>query len=809
MANIFSDEDRNKSKPEDDNSDLGRSIRLGRHWKQEIELVDKKIGNWHKRAEDILRRFRDDRNKNTEEGQRRLNTLWGWYETIKPACYGKVPNAVVERRFLDHDPTGKLSAQILERSLNNELKVNGFHQAMERVIADYLLTGRGQLWVRYEPTYGESDSLPQTTYTDKTDSQGDIEPDNQTEEEEKLEDTGSDLLMESAPIDYIHWKDFRWFPSDARTWPEVQAVSKDIYLSKDECIRRWGQEIGSKITPQGVEPRTKLYKDEVLDPQDKRDQKRCITEIWDKATQSVLWVSKGYDGVIEEMKDPIGLTGFFPCPEPLSSIMTTDSLIPIPFYHEFQDQALQIDELTQRMNMLTKSLKACGIYDASAKGLARLLNENTENAMIPIENWAGIGEQGLEGTMSFMPIKEIAEVLMHIIEVRKQVMEDMDLITGISDIMRGTSDARETMGGQRLKANAAGTRVEAMRNNVGRFATDVVNITAEIISKHFTEKTLVETSGILYEEGIPNELGQSAMAMGNLPSLPSPPTQPLQLPPPSPLAAQPGAMPMGAMPPPPPPPGLPGQPPGAPGLPVPSPGMASPMPMMPQPNPALSALAPLFQAVKKITKAIDLLRQDIPRGFRIDIEVDTMVAGDHQQERQDATEFMEALFKSLETAGQIAQQQPALMPLMGKSIQWAVRRFRTGRDLEQAIDEAVDQLTKQMQNPQNKGPSPEQIKNQAAITKAQADIQKTKMQMQADQISGQAEIARQQVENQGELQNSQADTAQKQMDLEIQRMQMQIELTRLQIEKTRAEAELRQMHMDAQNQMLQPRPGLQ
>jgi hypothetical protein len=57
---------------------------------------------------------------------------------------------------------------------------------------------------------------------------------------------------------------------------------------------------------------------------------------------------------------------------------------------------------------------------------------------------------------------------------KKLIIEDLDRTTGISDIMRGTSDARETMGGQRLKSNNSSTRIRERQDDMARFARDVI-----------------------------------------------------------------------------------------------------------------------------------------------------------------------------------------------------------------------------------------------------------------------------------------------------------------------------------------------
>ena len=485
--------------------DPEESHRMAQYWKGEITAVEQLQETWHKRGEVILKRYRDERTMADQMGQRRLNLLWSSVQILKPAVYAKVPQAVCERKFNDRDPVGRVSATILERALRNELQENGFHPSMRRARDDYLLPGRGQLWVRYEPEIGEGLSIPTAIEPDVTDAAGEIKDPDESDETEKLEETGSQILSESAPVDYVHWKDFFMFPSTARTWEEVQAVGKRLFTSKTYNIERFGKEIGNRIMadPQ-MSMRDRLAGDTTPKTTDDRNsRKRVIYEIWNKADRKVYWVSTGFDSLCDCRADPLELRNFFPCPEPLSATMTNDSVIPIPDFTEYQDQANQIDELTQRISLLAKALKLAGCYDAASKGLRRLLDESVENELIPVEGWAQFAQKGgLQGSIAFLPIKEVIETMTGLIGVRAKVLEDFDRVTGIGALVSQTGDARETLGGQRLKNNGGQTRIEDRREEVGRFARDVVRLIAEIIAKHFQPATLIEISGILYEEGI-------------------------------------------------------------------------------------------------------------------------------------------------------------------------------------------------------------------------------------------------------------------------------------------------------------------
>lgn len=234
---------------------------------------------------------------------------------------------------------------------------------------------------------------------------------------------------------------------------------------------------------------------------------------------------------------------------------------------------------------------------------------------------------------------------------------------------------------------------------------------------------------------------------------------------------------------------LPAQPPmGQPQLPAPAqPGQLMPM-QSPQPNP----MAAMFATMDKIKRAIDLLRQDIPRGYRIDIEIDTMVAGDQQQERADATEFIGAVTKFIETAGMIVQQSPDFAPLAAKMLQWGVRRYRTGRDLESAIDEYADRVSKAAQAGAGspKGPTPEQSKAQAEQARSQAEIAKAKIDAQSAQANDQREQQLREQEFMFKQKQAQMEMAMLQMKMQhetqIQAMKMQLEQRKTDAELTRA-----------------------
>lgn len=763
------------------------SFKLAQYWKSQVSDYDQASRKWIKKGNTVVKRFRDERNRIDEEGQRRMNLLWANIKVMKPAIYSRCPDPIVDRRFLDRDPIGRLSSQMLERTLRNELESSGYHNSIGMAVDDRLLPGKGVVWVRYVPEIGEGVSMPAATINGAEDplfdigeQTGDSSLTGETEEEEKLEQTQEQVIAEKIEVDYVDWRDFGYIPVKARTWAEVQAIYKTIHISKKEARERFGEKIGKALKPD-TEPvvlgNTDRQTSDVAVFQDINERNITIYEIWNKSDKKAYWISTGYDYLCDVVEDPLELTGFFPIPPPLMATKTNDTLIPVPDFIEWQDLAIQIDELTQRIAMLSKACKVAGVYNAANTQINRIFGESIENELIPVDQWALFAESGgLKGAMDFVPLDTIQSAIQTLSEVRQQAMIDLDQITGLSDVIRGTSDSRETLGGLRLKNNNAGTRLSESQEDVARFARDTLKIMAEIVCKHFSDETIIESSGILYEDALQPDTIMNEIAAQQPPQPAQPPQMPPQQapqqPPPGNVVPFPGAQ----------------QPPQVPQQPMPQ--MQAPQP--PPPDPQVIIMT-------KVMKALELLRKDVQRGYRIDIETDSTIFGDKAQDRQDASEFLTSLGGYMKQIEGLANS-PEAMPLFAKALQWGVRRFRTGRDLEAEIDsfcEAMRKKAKQMID--NPAPSPEQEKAQAEIKQMEAEgqMQQANDQRDADRQAKnderEAAIAQQQNEMEKEKSIMEFQIAQRESENKLKMMEMEMELAR-----ERHAMELAKMRMEMQ-----------
>ena len=803
------------AKKRKNNSDdhKNESFRMAKFWLNEIDEVDKLQKSWFTKGDSIIERFRDERNLSNASVIRRLNVLWTNIKTMMPALYGKPPIPYVERRFLQRDPVAKLSSTILERVVKNEIEINGLHNSIRRAVLDFLLVGRGTVWVRYEPDLGEiGDSIPIEAQGAFEDTISDIEGKNTQETDpkaEKLEATGEQLLSEQIPVDYINWKDLYIFPATARTWAEVQAIGKRVYLSKEEAKQRFGEEVAKelKYTATNTDQTRKVPYTDTAIFQSQNYRNIVVYEIWNKVDRKIYWVSEGYNYLCDTKDDFLEIKEFFPVPEPLFSTITNESLIPVPDYIEYQDQALQIDELTYRLSMLTKACKIAGCYDASNGSLKRLFQDGFENDLIPVDAWVAFAEKGgVQGGIALLPIEEIQKVIETLTKVRQQLMMDLDLVTGLSDVIRGTTDSRETLGGIRLKQNNAGTRLSDRQREVANFAKNTIALVAEISAKHYSDKKLIESSNILYDEELQPEAimeefappenqqqqwQQQGQQQGQQPQ--QPPQNPFQGGINS-LVAVPNQMQQ---------PQQPGNIVQFPNLNANAPpAMNSPMGMAPQQpqQPMVPQINPMEVITHRLESALKLLRDDMPRGYRIDIETDSTIFGDAAQEREDAAMFVGEISKFLAGAAQLGQQLPEAVPALCQTLLWSIRKFRVGRDLESTFDDFINKVQKRVKE-QLKNPKPDPEEQ-----KVQAQIESVKLKTQSDQQKANLDHQHQTQQNQQELQKQQAeaklDQSQAQMDAQLKQQEHQMKLKEMtmkhQLEVMKMQMEMKKMEMEMQ-----------
>ena len=661
----------------DPNSVLGR-----------IEVARKPFNDWVTRAEkiiDIYRAKRGGDDYDSSDSGNSFNSLYSNIAALQPALFTRAPSAVASRRHRDRDAIGRVAAEIITRAVNQEIERNGMQRAMEQVVLDVLLVGRGVPWVRYE-----ADKRKDGTYTNQR-----------------------------TAIDHVNFRDFAHSP--ARTWADVERngwVARRVTLSRAEGRERFGGDfahVALTLRDRGGKPSEsgggELKYAEVWEMWRKSDRKQIFAARGAKGTE-------GNPDVLEMRDDPYGLMGFFPCPRPAFATLTSEDLIPAPDYEQYRKQAEELDRISVRIEKLTGMLKLVGFYDSSVANLTELL-ESQDGTMLPVDNLSDIqvGTPGkLDGVARFIPVSEIAGVLLNLYEARNQAKQVLDEISGVSDLVRGAGDPREKATSAKIKSNFITSRLEHRRRQLEECTRDVVRIQTEMQVELFPEDMLREQSGydlldevqglrVQYEQQV-QEHQQAATAYQQ-------------------------AM---AQPPRPGPDGQPPQPPQPPG---------------PPPE------DPVEQLWGEVTK---LVRDDKMRSIRVDIESGTTTEQSDIHSKTERSEMLTAVGDFIANVVPAAQAMPELAPITADLLSYVMRTYRVGRSLESSVEEFAQKLRQQAQEaaqqpPPEEQPPPVDEHNQALAGRvqqqAQIDAQAAGPEIQkkqAEAAKAQAEATRAQAE---------------------------------------------------------------
>lgn len=479
----------------------------GPYWREQINEAEKLFEPWKKTSTAIVKQYRDERDSTAENTRSRFNILWSNVQVLTPALYGRPAKPEVSRRYMDADPVGRVSSIILERCIEYEVEqFDDFDAAMNGVVEDRLLPGRGVAWARYCPVFEGQPQEPDATPQEEIETEG-VQI---TEDVQEYPETISDA---HSPCDYVYWKDF--LHSSARTWEEVWWVARAVYMTRREGLERFGDKFqGVPLRSIGGDEDSK-EKNSYLTQNSGTERKAKVWEIWNKRDKRVCWIADGYPAALDEKDDPLGLEGFFPCPRPLFATTTTGSLIPVPDFKQYQDQARGLNEKTNKIEQLSKAIKATGVYNAEYKSLGRMLSESENNKLFPVENWGALAEKGgLNGAIDMLDIAPLSAALLQLYQAREADKQIIYEVSGISDVLRGSSDAQETLGAQELKANFGNLRLKKSQQEVARFASDLFAIKAQIMCRFYPDELLLQMSGIQQTtDGQNPQLVQAALAL--------------------------------------------------------------------------------------------------------------------------------------------------------------------------------------------------------------------------------------------------------------------------------------------------------
>lgn len=593
-----------------------------------------------------------------EEGCRvPFNILYSNTETLLPALYNSTPRPEVSRRHTAVGADRKLDSAVAkscERALEyfadtNSGEYESYDDATRDAVLHALVPGLGQCRVRFKQNGGYQE-----------------------------------VCYESLAYDRFIW-------AYARKWKNVEWVAYGHDMT-EAGFREQFPEAAKKESFRKIDWKAKA--EEALTDIDKkgtdkdgfrREPTVLVWEVWSHPEQQIVYVSEDFpDEFIEKEPYPFALSTKFPSPAPLKFVRRNNNLTPVAPYELYREQAEELNKVSTRITKVTSAIRVRGGYNASMGDIEKILNEDLDNKLVPIENaQAFLQDSSFDKQIWILPLDMLITVLRELLVARESIKGCIYEIMGIADILRGTSDAQETAKAQTIKNQWGTLRVKRMQRDVQVFCRDLFRVSLEFAASMFTPMSWKEVTQLPYlfevQKGMFLRQKQAYDAMQQVMQKAQQQAQ---------MAQQQGIPPQ-------PPPQLPA-------------AMQNIQPLNPDQEFLVSL--PSWEAVIKV------MQNQFERTYKVDVETNSTVDLEATEDKQAIGEFMNAFGQM--TAGLQPMLDSGQLPYEAFKgiLSETFRRFRFGRRVEEALD--------QMQQPQ---PQPDQ---EALVKKHQAEMAGAKAQTQ-------------------------------------------------------------------------------
>jgi hypothetical protein len=420
-----------------------------RDWLGKIKSAEREMEKWRERCDKIDKLLTKE--SRAESADREMSVFWANMEVLKPATYARMPIPVVAPRFKTKNNLAGPASDILERSLIVAFEQSDIDGVMREVRDELLLYGRGTAWVRLS----EEDGAPVVAFDE-------VERD--------------DFIHDMVPA----WRKVRW-------------VARRVRMTKEEGLARFGD-----VFEQVPMDKTKREKE---GEQNRKEQQACVYEVWCKTSRFVYWVGKDCPVMLDAQPAFLTLKDFFPCPKPAYGTRLRGRLIPVPDIVQYTDQIEEINEMTARIAAVSETLRMRGFYPAGQGELseaieAAIASVDNRSLLIPISSFAAFGSGGFKDQIVWFPVVDALNLIKGLIELRRVLIEDVYQVTGISDIVRGSTEASETATAQQIKSQWGSLRIRERQNELARVARDLARIAAEIMAENFDAQTLQAMSQV-------------------------------------------------------------------------------------------------------------------------------------------------------------------------------------------------------------------------------------------------------------------------------------------------------------------------
>lgn len=424
-------------------------------WIERIKKVETKLKEKHRK----LAVQAEDQYHNEDTKKVELPIYWSSIDSKAPTLYAKPPNPEIRGRNNDvTNPISKAISKVLEEVINYEIDQSDFDSDAKRAVLDFLITDLGVCRIRYDV---ESSEIPN-----------------------ELIDGGYEEVISNQKvfIDHWPWKRFLW--DIGKDWAETDWICYLHYMEQKEIKKQFGHDANLSHA----------------DSHENSDNagKFTVYEVWNKRKREVYELLEGYDKPLRVREDPLRLKGFYDCPKPLIVNMKSDKFLPQSDYKQIKKQLESLNTLQCRIDKLTESIKYRGFYDAGVKDMAALQSA-PDGKFVAVDGLMSVMGNGTTADFSkalaILPIMDQAQVIGLLEQQKKEAKDQIYELTGLSDIMRGSTKASETATAQQIKSQYGQVRLMKAQTAVNSWLRNIMRIYSELIAEHFTLEQLQMISG--------------------------------------------------------------------------------------------------------------------------------------------------------------------------------------------------------------------------------------------------------------------------------------------------------------------------
>ena len=345
-------------------------------------------------------------------------------------------------------------AKIVASATEYVVDVSGLNDAMKKCVHTDNVAGRGVIWIDYEP------EITKEAYINEF---------GQPAEREVV--SNRKILCES-----LNYREYLQSTSDK---PEnIWWKARRHLLTRKDIEQRFGYK------PSEEEMQFETDKD------DETSAKRGeVWEIWDKSEKKriFLFLSDNRNQFLEVQDDPYKIEQFFPCWD-ICWLYKEGVMIPVPEVMVYKKKLDLLETINKKIAQITDEIKYVTIVGSQDKKTMAALTKAKNGDVISMPTTDVQGS--LAQSVAMMPADRAVVVLDSLEQMKERVKKDIYDITGISDIMRGATDARETASAQMIKGLFGTLRFQERQKAVNQLRKQVYEIIAEIICEHYDMDTL-------------------------------------------------------------------------------------------------------------------------------------------------------------------------------------------------------------------------------------------------------------------------------------------------------------------------------